>query len=164
MRCLALLLLIALAGCERYDVSPLAGAARSGDRQAIRRLAWGDQLNAASGVNGWTPLEHAVHKNQIGSVEELLAQGANPNAVDRNGRTPLIMAAGYGEAEIVRLLLAQGADPTLRDRGGKSALDAARSGVADAEKWTIGHPDADTVRLLTAAVDGKRLLSPGEAY
>jgi ankyrin repeat protein len=163
MRYLAILL-FALAGCARYDVSPLAGAARSGDREAIRRLAWGDQLNSASGVNGWTPLEHAVHKNQPGSVEELLAQGANPNAADRNGRTPLIMAAGYGEADIVRLLLAHGADPMLRDPHGKSALDAAKSGVADIDKWTIGHPDEETVRLLTVAIEARKLLAPGEAH
>ena len=45
------------------------GAVRSGDVVEVRRmLANGADPNEPEGVNDWTPLMHAIHKNQPGSV------------------------------------------------------------------------------------------------
>lgn len=151
MRTAALLLsLTLLAACGGVPVTPLIAAAREGDTVQIRSLvAKGADVNEPAGVNGWTPLEHAVHKNQIGSVQALLDAGADPNAASPGGTTPLIMAAGYGYTPIVELLLNRGANPRLSDRKGNNALDAAISGTGDIDRFTLfdcQRPTVDTLR------------------
>lgn len=139
MRAAVLLLSLAiLTACGGVPVTPLAAAAREGDAAQIRALAAkGADLNEPAGGNGWTPLEHAVYKNQIRSVQALLDAGADPNAASPGGTTPLIMAAGYGYTPIVELLLHSGANPRLTDRNGHNALDAAISGTGDIDRFTL---------------------------
>jgi hypothetical protein len=126
------------------------GAVRSGDVAEVRqKLAQGADPNAPEGVNEWTPLLHAVHKNQIGSVAALLEGHADPNR-SVNGMTPLMMAAGYGYTPIVRLLLARGADPRIRDLDGGTAVDYAVMGMTDLDRFTFFSCSDDTVRALLA--------------
>jgi ankyrin repeat protein len=108
-------------------------AARTGRPDAIAELvlAGADAELHDFGPNGWTPLLHAVHKNQLGSVRALLAAGAAVNGRGDNGLTPLMLASAQGETEIVEELLAAGADPRLRGPIGWTALEQA---VAN------GHP------------------------
>jgi hypothetical protein len=146
------------AGCGLgQQTTTLIGAARRGDVAAIQSLiAQGADPGERGGVNGWPPLMHAVHKNQIASVAALLDAGADPNERAAGGSTALIMAAGYGATDIVRLLLARGADPRITDRNGRSALAMAASGVGDIDKFTLGHCQGATVKvLLDAALDMK---------
>lgn len=90
-----------------------------------------------------------MHKDQIASVDALLAAGADPNRTDPEGKTPLMMAAGYGYTDIVKLLLRRGADPHLRDRRGDTALDYARTGVADIDRFTLWHVQTETIKALS---------------
>jgi ankyrin repeat protein len=138
-----------LAGCGLGEaVSPLIAAARAGDVDQIKRLAAARvDLNEPGGVNHWTPLMHAIHKNQAGAVEALLDAGANVNLVSGN-TTALILAAGYGETDIVRLLLTHGANPQLAARPGVTALAAAVGGSRDIDNNTAGKCQTDTVRVL----------------
>ncbi|HEY2828887.1 MAG TPA: ankyrin repeat domain-containing protein [Thermoanaerobaculia bacterium] len=130
--------------------SGFIGSVRSGDVPAVRQmLARGADPNAAEGANDWTPLLHAIHKNQLGSVEALLDGHANPNLAV-NGMTPLMMSAGYGYTPIVRLLLARGADPRIRDLDGWTAVDYAVSGMTDIDRFTFFSCQDDTVRALIA--------------
>ena len=46
-------------------------------------------------------------KGNLGRVQDLLAQGVNPNAQDGDGFTPLMEAAGCGREGVVALLLDQ---------------------------------------------------------
>jgi len=132
-------------------MSSLVGAVRDGDVAAIRRmLADGADPNAPEGVNDWTPLIHAVHKNQLGSVAALLDGHADPNRAV-NGGTPLMWAAGYGYTPIVRLLLSRGADPRIRDLDGDTAMDWAVAGMIDIDRFTFFSCQDDTVRALLAA-------------
>jgi hypothetical protein len=138
-----------LIGCAIRPDNPLIGAARSGDAQAIARLlAHGADANQRWGVNGWTPLMHAIHKNQQASVEALLSGGADVNARGNQGITALMMAAGYGYADIVQLLLDKGADPYAETSAGDNALVMAVGGVPDIDKFTIGKCQAQTVAVL----------------
>lgn len=52
----------------------------------------------------------------VAAVQELLAQGANPNLSDSEGRTPLHYAVREGRASAVKLLLKHGANVNAADR------------------------------------------------
>jgi hypothetical protein len=133
--------------------TPLIAAARAGNVSMIRLLKsrGADPNLRDAAVNSWTPLFHAVHKDQPGSIKALLDAGANPNGADANGTTPLMMAAGYGYTGIVKLLLARGANPRLAMHDGVTAIDLARSGVPDIDRFTVFSCQDDTVRALLAA-------------
>jgi hypothetical protein len=137
-------------GCSMEPPDPLASAARLGDIQTIKTLlAQGADPNGQSGVNGWTPLMHAIHKHQKASVEALIARGAGVNArVGRKGMTALIMAAGYGYADFVQIFLDKGANARAETSDGDSALAAAVSGVPDIDKFTLGKCQIETVAAL----------------
>lgn len=153
-----LLAAAALAACGGSpETSPLIGAARSGDVPAIQTLLRaGANPNQTGGVNGWTALQHAIHKNQARSVAALLEGGAAPNARGGGRMTPLMMAAGYGQEDIVRLLLANGADPRLSDAQGETAVDTALGGTTDIDNLTAGRCQAGTVKALLEAAPGTR--------
>lgn len=147
-----------LGGCCLEPPHALIGAARSGDTEAIKTLLGsGADPNQRWGVNHWTPLMHAIHKNQKASVEALLAGGADVNARSGKGTTALMMAAGYGYANIVQLLLSRGANPRAETSDGDNALAAAVGGVPDIDKFTVGACQTETVRALLAKAPDLRL-------
>lgn len=112
--------------------SPLTWAARAGGEESLRSLvaAGADPDRRDGGPNGWTPLIHAVHKNQAKAAGVLIEAGADVNRAAPNGLTPLMLAAAQGEGEIVELLLDAGADPYVRG-GGMTALHHAVLGGDD---------------------------------
>jgi len=101
-------------------------ASRAGPPESVEALiaAGADPDRRDEGPNGWTPLLHAVHKEQAGAVRVLIASGADVNRAAPNGLTPLMLAASQGEAEIVELLLDAGADPHV-ESGGLTVLHQA---------------------------------------
>ena len=127
----------------------LIWAARYGQPEAIDLLVKnGADPNGRGGVNDWTVLMHAIHKQQPKSVVALLKNGADANARGRKGETALMMAAGYGYADIVRILLDHGADAQATLDNGDNALDFATSGVMDIDRFTWGKCQSGAVRLL----------------
>ena len=100
------------------------------------------------GVNNWTPLMHAVHKNQAGTARVLIEGGAEVDARGPHDETALMMAAGYGQEEMVRLLLKAGADPSRKEVHGTAALDMAVMGVIDIDGITVGRCQTGTVKAL----------------
>ncbi|MBZ5611773.1 MAG: ankyrin repeat domain-containing protein [Acidobacteriia bacterium] len=153
---------LALTNCGRAaDVTALVSAAREGRTDLIAQLVkQGANPNLRSGVNGWTPLEHAIHKNQKGSVIGLLDSGADVNARDHDGSTALMMAAGYGYADIVQVLLDRGADPHFESNDGSNALTLAVLGVPDMDRFTMGHCQVSTVRALLDKTPDLRFNGP----
>jgi hypothetical protein len=149
MRLVVWALVAMLTGCGLGEaVSPLISAAREGNVDRIKSLAAVHvNLDEPGGVNHWTPLMHAIHKNQAAAVEALLEAGARVNVVSGN-TTALIMAAGYGQSEIVRILLSHGGDPKLAVRPGVTALAAAVGGSRDIDNYTAGKCQTDTVKML----------------
>jgi ankyrin repeat protein len=133
--------------------TPLIAAARAGNVEMIRLLtSRGANPNLSDvAVNSWTPLLHAVHKSQPRAIAALLDAGANPNEADPHGTTPLMLAAGYGDTDIVKILLAHQANPRLAASDGITALDLARSGVPDIDRFTVFQCQEDTVKALLAA-------------
>ncbi len=135
---------------DTHGWSLLSRAARAGQVESIRMLlrAGARADDADTGGNRWTPLQHAIHKNQPAAVRALLDAGADPGG--GAGSPPLWMAAGYGQVEVVRLLLDRGADPRA-ERVGVNALWAALGGGAVADITDgppLGSCSIATARLL----------------
>ena len=132
---------------DRRDAfPPLHQAARGGSTREVTVL-----LDAGAGLgqldrgpNGWTPLLHAIHKDQLAVVRLLLARGADPNRLALNGTSPLNLAASEGDLATVRVLLAAGA--RVDGYSGVNALLNAATG---------GH--TQVVETLAAAAPGLRV-------
>lgn len=154
-----LMLVIAFGACvvRTAEQSPLVTAARSGDVATIRALAaHGADLNAPSGGNNWTPLMHAVHKNQLGTAAALIEAGAQVDRAAPGGMTPLMMAAGYGNTAMVSLLLQHKASARKKNRDGESAYDLALSGMTDVDGFTWFGCNAQTIAAFEKAEPGIR--------
>jgi len=154
MRRLAILIQLLILSAAASSVPALVDAARNGDVVRIRALVRGgaDPNGVLMSSTNWTPLLHAIHKNQLASVGALLEIGADPNRANPEGMTPLMFAAGYGETPIVRLLLRRGANALLRDNGGDSALDYALTGTTDIDRFTWFSCQDETAYLIARAV------------
>jgi ankyrin repeat protein len=74
----------------------------------------GDELNDA--------LLRAVKYSDIGLVQQLLEQRADPNHADHRGITPLILAALNSNTEVAQLLLEADADPNQVGDNGMTPL------------------------------------------
>lgn len=92
----------------------------------------------AGAVNGLTPLMHAVHSRDLGSVRLVLETSPDLETLDGNGWTALEMAAHNGDSQILMELLRAGANASFRDREGKTALDRARARGHDETAALLG--------------------------
>jgi ankyrin repeat protein len=148
-----------LTSCGSHsDIPPLIQAARAGRTDLIPALVkQGADPNQPAGVNGWTPLMHAIHKNQKGSVAALLDSGAEINGRGADGSSPLMMAAGYGYTDIVNLLLDRGADAHLQMSDGANALTFAVLGANDIDRFTVTDCQGPTIKALIERVPGLKL-------
>lgn len=91
-------------------------------------LAGGFYLYRNAGPDrDWTPLHAAARDGNIGQVETLLNEGADPDIQDEQGKTALHYAAANGHNGTVRVLLQHHADATLRDDAGRTAQEYADS-------------------------------------
>jgi uncharacterized protein len=87
-------------------------------------MSWNINERSPSGA---TRLFEAVSSGSIIEVQNLLAQGADPNIPENNGTTPLMEAASGGSVPMIELLLRYGAKWDCHDHFGDTALDYARN-------------------------------------
>lgn len=131
-------------------------AARNGEIAAIDLLLKrGADPHRGCGVNGWTPLLHALHKNQITAAKRLADTCSAPSVeLDQ----ALFMAAGYAQTDAVIALLARGANPDRTYGDGANALANATAGAFDIDYAYQGCKEhTDTVRALLAAAPELKL-------
>ena len=146
----ALAVVLVVACGSGHPITPLATAARSGDLAAIDRLITaGADVNEPSGVNGWPPVMHAIHKGQRQALVRLLERGA---AMDgRVGREALFMASGYGDAETVAVLLSHGVQPPQDAPSAASLVAVTVGGAWDIDyHWSGCDRHAAVAKLLVA--------------
>jgi ankyrin repeat protein len=118
--------------------SPIATAAKAGDRAAVRRLIAARADVNATERDGSTALLWATYNSDIELVRALLAAGAKPDAANRFGVTPLLQASSTGDMPIIEALLKAGANAELAHPEGQTPLmAAARAGRVDAVKLLL---------------------------
>ncbi|OBT63581.1 hypothetical protein VE03_07021 [Pseudogymnoascus sp. 23342-1-I1] len=108
------------------NITPLAIAAITGYSTIIQML-----LDCKVTVDSYTlltrqtPLMLAAMHGQSLAVDQLMAAGANVNAMDKIRATPLFGAATFGCCRTIRRLLENGAIPEARSKTGSTALHVA---------------------------------------
>lgn len=97
----------------------------------MRQVRWIDVLGIPFllFVAGCATVYTAARDGDLPTVQALVAQGADVNAVDANGSTALHFAADRGRTEVVRFLLDRGANVNAKSQSGSTPLlFAAKSG------------------------------------
>ena len=144
-------------GRDSHSYTALMGAARNGHVETIKVLLdAGADTNARDCRTGWTPLIHAIHKNQNQAVLTLIDRGADVNApaggcedkLVESGQTPLMFAAGYNNTEMVKALLERGANP-YGMHGASTALSNAVVGAAFGRAYDIDRASTDQCSTAT---------------
>jgi ankyrin repeat protein len=139
-------------------------AAAQGDRAAVRRfLASDPALLAALDEKKCTPLHRAAGRGRLEVVEDLVALGADVEAVNFDGDRPLHSAAAGGSDEVVRFLLEKSADVQAKNHVGQTPLFyAAANGRVKAAEMLLASGAAIDVKdrqgwtpLLLAAWGGQ---------
>jgi uncharacterized protein len=153
---LAISLVTLTAFCACAAESPVADAAKKGDRAAVRLLIAAHSDVNVPQVDGTTALHWAAYLDDVDMTKLLLDAGAKPGAVNRYGMTILAQACTNGDAPMVQLLLDHGADPNQALPGGETPLmTASRTGKAAAVHSLIAkgaQVDATETRGQTAIV------------
>jgi hypothetical protein len=144
-------------------------AAAEGHGQVVAALLRGGAhpMTASAGAE-WTPLHVAALHEQLGTIELLLAAGAEVNALCELGQTPLHLACGMGGRVAAERLLGAGGDVALRDARGMTPADcAARAGHAtlatDLRAWGASNPvipGANSAGKQGGSSEGRRSVSP----
>ena len=74
------------------------------------------------------------------NVKQLIASGADPNAVSDYGKTPLMLAAENGHHDICETLISEDALTDITDQRGRNALHyAAEGGHNDVVRFLLDH-------------------------
>ena len=134
---------------DQVEGSPVAEAARLGDREAVQTLLRQGMDVNSWGVDGTPALHWAVRVNDQAMVGLLLGAGADVNAANRYGQAPIHVAVMQRHADMIRILVDAGADIEQADTAGESPLIlASRIGALDL---------VNELLVLGAEVDGRDL-------
>jgi uncharacterized protein len=150
------ILLAAFAALACAAESPVADAAKKGDRAGVQSLIAAHSDVNVPQVDGTTALHWAAYLDDVALAKILLDAGAKPGAVNRYGMTVLAQACTNGDAPMVELLLDHGADANQALPGGETPLmTASRTGNAAAVHVLLAkgaQVDAKEARGQTAIV------------
>jgi uncharacterized protein len=138
----------ATAIAERNPSLDIFEAAAIGNIAQLKNLVNQDPSHVNSySPDGFTPLALAAYVGQKDSVEFLLAEGADPNALAKNetGFTALTGAVSQNHNQIARLLVENGADVNHRYEAGFTPLmHAVYAGNEELTALLLAHgADAD---------------------
>ena len=125
---------------ECGPMSPLGWAIYNGNAKLVDYFVRNPNVIAKGRLsNGFTPLQMAVIKRDVGMVKALLKKGG-VNDGDKDGKPALVLAIEQNNSEMVRLLLDNGALQVWRDSRGNAPIHiAARSASGDIASALISH-------------------------
>ncbi len=95
-----------------------------------------------------TLLTHAIRRGDLGLVEQLLLDGADPNEADGSGESPLMVAAMAQFIPALALLLANGAEINRAYQEGWTALHAAVDSSIDSTIQRGGNPGEEPLEAV----------------
>src|SRR3954471_22283155 len=102
--------------------APLADAAENKNSAAVRMLLEEKSNVNAPQADGMTALHWAAYHDDLDTVKQLLAFGADAKVTNRYGVTPISLACTNGNTSIVEALLEAGADANATLPGGETVL------------------------------------------
>ncbi|HMO81144.1 MAG TPA: ankyrin repeat domain-containing protein [Pyrinomonadaceae bacterium] len=135
-------------GPAGFDARTLGNIALAdGDKRFLPITLEPVEIVAVSGVVTFsrvadfrTELASAVYAEDLESVLELLAAGADPNGEEEDGDTPIFISAEDDTVDIARALLSYGARANHVNEKGQNALfRVAEEGSLDMAKLLIAH-------------------------
>ena len=132
----------------------------------LHACSWGSILAGSRAHADKPPLHRAVRDNQSERVAQLLAAGANPDAVDNDNqdRTALHLAVEAEAAHIVAQLLAAGANPDAVDDQGRTPLsEAVRAKATDMMAQLLAAGANPNLATPLHKAMGMRYLEGGQA-
>jgi ankyrin repeat protein len=102
--------------------------------EALQSPEYAADINFVSEV-GWTPLDIAVHKGDVGAMKLLIKAGADLNvATGPRASTPLLRACINGNYEAAKVLLEAGADARKQDRDANGPITNAAKAEVDTSR------------------------------
>ena len=100
---------------NKYGITPLLQASRTGADESSRRCCGPVRIHALAHPEGETPLMAAAFAGSLPTVRLLLEANADVNAVDSyQKQTAMMRAAAEGHAEVIQALLDAKADPNKK--------------------------------------------------
>lgn len=106
--------------------TPLFQAVRTGFEGSVRTLLRAGARYNIKRINGDTLLHEANNSQTlVNNVRDLIAAGADVNALGAYGRTPLHSVARAGNIEVAELFIRHGADVNAKDESGNTPLHEA---------------------------------------
>jgi ankyrin repeat protein len=124
----------ALAKDHRWaDATELTFAGEINEAGSTFRLMGFPYGSRERDASGETPLMWATVKNDVDTVDYLICQGVDINAVRTDGSTALMLAAAAGHVRLIRMLMGKGADIKAENKSGFTAMMyASREGHTEA--------------------------------
>lgn len=135
---------------------PLHHAAAVGKLEMVKcLLQYGADVHAVEPKSGNTALFGTVLISNREVMSELLASGANINAVNNHGNTPLHLAVNNRMADIIPLMVQKGANLNQMNHNGLTPLAYAITEVATPEALALAkeHTTEELRRLLNTRHD-----------
>jgi ankyrin repeat protein len=134
-----------------YGYTPLRMASYRGSSPKIVRMLieYGALVGRKDETlyrNKMSPIFVAARENHLEVLNELIANGADPDAKGEDGRTPLMFAAWTGSVSMVKALLEGGADKYIKWKG-STALNMAKYAAKDYKSKGLG----EVIRILEEA-------------
>jgi ankyrin repeat protein len=119
--------LAAVVAAELKELDVFEAAALDATGRLAELLEIDPELARGRAADGFTPLHLAAYFGNPDAARQLLATGADPDAVADNptGLRPLHGAAAARSTAVAAVLLEAGADPNARQLGGWTPLHAA---------------------------------------
>jgi len=110
---------------QKAELGPRARTKRTTTRSAKSRREGPESEEPEVATHSASEARELLRQAEAGreaAVEDLLAEGIDPDVRDHNRRTPLMLAANKGHNEVVDILLGEGADIEAQDVDGWTPL------------------------------------------